>query len=465
MRRAPAAARSRRVDLARVPGLGAMLRARALQPALMLLTLFFLVAAVLAGLAGTPAGSHNFGTVFVWIVWWALLIVVMVPFFGRMWCMVCPIPGPGEWLQRRGLIRRTPGRLRSLRWHWPRQLRNIWLQNAGFLILAVCSTAVLTRPDVTAWLLLGMVLAGVALSILYDNRVFCRYVCPVGGFIGLYSLTSAIELRVKDAQVCLDHAAKDCVVGNAQGYGCPWMVFPGNLERDAYCGLCTECLKTCPRDNIALNLRPFGADLLVAKGHSLDEAYKALIMLACALLYSAVLLGPWGGLKDAASMASAPAFAAYAAGFLAIAVLAVPGLFWLTALAARAASGLPVPVGRLFTDYAYSLVPVGLTGWVAFTTGFVFVNGSYAASVASDPFGWGWDLFGTRRVPWAPILPGLVAALQAALLLVGLVFSVVIAHRIGRQHAATDEQAWRGTVPVSAFLTAATLTLLWLYLG
>jgi hypothetical protein len=455
----------RRFELTRFPWLKTILKSRTFQPVMMLLTLFFFVVAILAGFFGTPAGSHNFNIIFVWIVWWALLIIVMVPFFGRMWCTLCPIPGPGEWLQRRGIIRRTPGQPRTLRWRWPRRLRNIWLQNFGFLAVAIFSTVILTRPDVSAWLLLGMLLLGVALSIFYENRIFCRYVCPVGGFIGLYSLTSSIELRVKDTQVCKEHPTKDCIVGNEHSYGCPWVVFPGNLERNTYCGLCTECLTSCPKDNIAINLRPFGADLLVAKGRSLDEAYKALIMLACAILYSAILLGPWGWLKDWANMTSLSHWAAYAAGFLAINLLVGPGLFWLTVVATRVVAQLQVPISRLFVDYAYSLVPLGLTGWIAFSFSFVFVNGSYAISVLSDPFGWGWNLFGTRSVPWTPLLPGLTTILQVGLLLLGLVFSVVIAYRIGRQHTPTNIQAWRGTLPISGFLAGVTLIFLWLYLG
>jgi hypothetical protein len=74
-------------------------------------------------------------------------------------------------------------------------------------------------------------------------------------------------------------------------------------------------------------------------------------------------------------------------------------------------------------------------------------------------------LFGTRSVSWTPLLPGLVTILQVALLLVGLIFSISMAYRIGRQHAQTDAQAWLGTLPVSGFLAGTTLTFLWLYLG
>jgi len=456
---------SHRFELTRSLWLKALLKSRLFQPILMLLTLFFFVVAIIAGFFGTPAGSHNFSIIFVWIVWWALLIIVLVPFFGRLWCTICPIPSLGEWFQRRGIIRRIPGPLRSLHWRWPRRLRNIWLQNFGFLAVAVFSPIVLTSPSVSAWVLVGMIGLAIGLSVLYENRIFCRYVCPVGGFIGLYSLVSSLELRVKDLQVCKDHLTKDCVTGTECSYGCPWLIFPGNLERNTYCGLCMECLKACPKDNIALNLRPFGADLLVTKGRSLDEAYKALIMLACALLYSAILLGPWGWLKEWANMASLPHWAAYATGFLTANLLVLPGLFWLATLAAQKATSLQTPVKRLFTDYAYSLVPMGLTGWIAFSFSFVFVNGSYAISLLSDPFGWGWDLLGTRTVPWTPFWPGVMTTLQVMLLLLGLVFSIVITYRIGLQHAKTHTQAWRSTLPVASFLTMVTLAFLWLYMG
>jgi hypothetical protein len=156
----------------------------------------------------------------------------------------------------------------------------------------------------------------------------------------------------------------------------------------------------------------------------------------------------------------------YAAGFLAINLLVLPGLFWLTVALSRKLTGLTiVPVKQLFVDYAYSLVPLGLIGWIAFSFSFVFVNGAYAISVLSDPFGWGWDLFGTRAVPWTPLLPQLVTLLQIGLLTAGLVFSIITAYRIGRQHTFTHAQAWRGMLPVSGFITTITLIFLWLYLG
>jgi polyferredoxin len=455
-----------RIDLlARAPLLKRLLKARAFQPAMMLATLLVFTLAILAGIAGTPAGSRNFGIVFVWIVWWALLIVVLVPFFGRLWCTICPIPAPGEWLQRRAIVRRGPARLWTRGLHWPRRLKNMWLQNFGFLGVAVFSTIILTRPSVSAWLLLSFLLAGVLLSALYKNRVFCRYVCPVGGFIGLYSLVSPVELRVADPNVCADHKTKDCITGNEFGYGCPWMVFPGSLTRNTYCGMCFECLKTCPKNNIVLNLRPFGSDLTVAKERRLDEAYKAFIMLGCALLYSAVLLGPWGWLKDWANMDTLPHWALYAVGFLTANLVLLPGLFGLAVWIARRISGQNQPLRGLFVDYAYTLIPLGLAAWIAFSTGFVLINGSYALTVVSDPMGWGWNLFGTAGTHWTPLGATIIPFLQVGVLTTGLMAALNTAYKIARQHSAQHRAAFLAALPVSGFALILTLGFLRLYLG
>jgi hypothetical protein len=238
--------------------------------------------------------------------------------------------------------------------------------------------------------------------------------------------------------------------------------------------LCTECLKTCPKDNVAVNLRPFGSDLFVKRGRGLDEAYKALIMLTCALLYSAIFLGPWGWLKDWADVASISGRVLYAGVFLAVNLLVVPGLFLLATALSRELSGVrEVSLKQSFIDHAYALVPMGLSMWIAFSFSFLFVNGSYALSVISDPFGWGWDLFGTRSFPWTPVLIELVPYLQVVTLIAGLVFSIYVAYRIGQQNSADEGQATcgeprrtvRSLIPIAAFLAVATVAFLRLYLG
>lgn len=451
--------------LTRFPFLKMWLQSRAFQPVMMLIMLGFFTLAILTGLFGTPAGNRNFGIVFVWIVWWALLIMLLVPFLGRAWCAICPIPAPGEWLQRRAIISRRPGKLRTLARRWPNRLKNMWLQNLGFLGVAVFSAVILTRPSASALVLLVFMVLGLALSVVYEKRVFCRYVCPVGGFIGLYSMLAPVELRVADPSVCAAHKTKDCLTGNERGYGCPWMVYPGQLARNTYCGMCTECLKTCPQDNIVIQIRPFGGDLLVGKERRLDEAYKALIMLGCALLYSLVLLGPWGWLKAWANMESLLHWGIYAAAFVAFSLLALPGLFGVATIIARRFARLSAPLRQLFIDYAYALIPLGLAAWIAFSIGFVFVNGSYTLAVMSDPFGWGWNLFGTAETAWTPFLTQLISILQVGVLTAGLLLSIQVAYRIACQHTNVARQAFRAMLPIAGFMTSAVVAFVWLYLG
>lgn len=489
----------------RWPWLKTLLLQRWFQFALIIPNLLFFTIILYAGFVGTGVGSANFAIIFVWIVWWALLILFLIPLGGRFWCTMCPLPAPGEWLDRRAFIEVGHERHRSLAVKgWPRQFRNIWLQNASFLTVALFSGIILTRPLVTAFVLSAFIVLAIVFSLKYGKRIFCRYICPVGGFIGLYSMLAPVELRVRDKEVCRKHKEQDCVNGSPNGYGCPWLELPWNMIRNAYCGLCTECFKTCPKDNISFNLRPFGSDLLVSKHKGLDEAYKAFIMLTCAIVYSVVFLGPWGFLKNWVNM-DFPGFLAFALLFLAANLVVTPGLLalavWLgrgwakgrlvgggfllspfsnlvdvfKLLAGRVASpaytgeanedstGFP-SLQKDFVGMAYIMVPIGLAGWMAFSVSFLLVNGTYALQVLSDPFGWGWNLLGTAEVPWKPVLTGVLPYLQTLILLGGLGFSISLGYKLVRQYQVTAEEAWRALTPVAVLLMAITTVFVWLYL-
>ncbi len=449
-----------RFELTRIPIIKKILVSRWLQWSLTAITLLVFLLAILSGLFGTPVGSRNFGIVFVWIVWWALLILLMLPFAGRLWCTMCPIPAPGEWLQRRALVQpRERGRVYTLGLKWHRRLKNIWLQNATFLAVALFSIVILTTPLVSALVLTLFAVVALGTSLLFERRTFCRYLCPVGGFIGLYSQFAPVEVRVKDHAICATHKEKTCYVGSEAGYGCPWLVFPAALDKNTYCGLCTECLKTCPLDNIALYARPFGADLLTNKGRRLDEAYKAFIMLTCALAYSVVLIGPWSILRETAYAVGSMGWWLYAAGFLAVNLAVVPGMFLACVLVGKRLGHVATSMRKLFIDYAYALVPLGLTAWAAFSLSFVLTNLSYAWQVLSDPFGWGWNLFGTANWTWTPYLSGWQAMLQIPILLVGLIGAIAVAFRTAREQRVSPRVA----LPIVAFCIAFTLALVALY--
>lgn len=455
-----------RYDLLRVPRVRAVLANR--WPLLVVraaaLGGFLLV--VVAGWLGTPVGNRNLSVVLVWIAWWAFLILLAVPFMGRAWCSVCPVPMPGEWLQQRTVLGPSPvGRPhRGRLMRWPRTLRNTWLQNAAFVVVTLFGTVVLTSPRVTALVLALLLVVALGTSLMFERRAFCRHLCPVGGFIGLYSQAAPLELRVRDSNVCAGHREKTCFGGSADGYGCPWNVFPGGMLKNANCGLCMECVRTCPHDNIALYLRPFGADLVQPRARRMDEAAKALILVGSAAAYSAVMLGPWTQLKTAAYSVGSAGWWVFALAFLALVLGVIPAAFHVAVWAGRALAGEHRGGREAFVRFSYSLVPLGLAAWIAFSLSFVLTNGSYFWPVLSDPMGWGWNLLHTASVPWTPYLGQLLPAAQALVLLGGMAWAAAVTLRLAAE-GGTAARRGLAAGPVILFHLAMTVGMLWLLIG
>ncbi|RPI30194.1 MAG: 4Fe-4S binding protein [Chloroflexota bacterium] len=447
-----------RMDLARLPWLRRLLASRWPQFLARAVTLAGFVFVILAGLFGSPVGSHNFAIIFVWIAWWTALKLVFIPFGGRSWCSICPIPMPGEWLQRGFVPNLTSksGR-RGLARRWPKALRGSWLQSTGFLLIGLFSAITLTDPRVTAWVLLGLIGLAIGLSLVFDNRAFCSSVCPIGGFTGLYAQAAPLEVRVSEPSVCAAHTEKDCYTA------CPWGLYPLALKDSAACGLCMECLRVCPKDNIAVNLRPFSSDLGSPRLSSrLDETFLALGMLGSALAFAAVFTGPWGALKMAAFNIGSPAWFGYAAGLLGLNLVVLPGLFALAVWSGQKWAGFSGALRRAIANHAQALLPLGLCAWIAFTISFAFPKANYVLTVLSDPLGWGWNLFGTADLAWMPDVSAFSPALQAGLLLLGLVWSGRVIRDLTHSN---DKSSLRQALPLLGFCLAYSLALLWLLIG
>ena len=241
----------------------------------------------------------------------------------------------------------------------------------------------------------------------------------------------------------------------------------GKLERNNYCGLCFECVKSCPHDNISLFVRPFSTSDVVLRGY--DEVWKACIMLALALTYSVMLLGPWGRFKDWANISEMHnwgGFGLFAAGQALLALGIFPGLYYLSIRLAKWYSGADaVPTKELFLKYAYALVPMGLLAWIAFSVPLLMVNGSYIVSVISDPFGWGMNLFGTAEFPWKPLWPEWVPYLQVPILLGGFYYGVRGLYKVGSELFSDSAQLRRSLVPPAIFLVGVTIVFLKLFIG
>jgi len=388
---------------------------------------------IVSSLMGSPVGNRNITIIFVWILWWFLLKAVIVPIGGRIWCMVCPLPAPAEWLSRRSLtgvryfekkFKALHHRFTGLQKDWPKVIDNIWLQNVLFLALISFGIILITRPIATAFMFLGILAVSLVTALIYRRRIFCQYLCPVGGFLGTYSMASMTELRAIDCEVCKKHKEKSCFAGGPDGWACPWKQYLGTMNRNNYCGLCTECIKSCPKDNVGVFLRPFGSDR-VLKGY--DEMFNVMIMLVVAIAFSITMGGPWSVIKDAANVTEsrqiAP-FLIYVASIWGLSLVVFPGIFALVARLANRMAGNRVNNRIMTLRLAYILVPIGIFAWIAFSLPMLMVNYSYILNVLSDPLGLGWNLFGTADFPYQPFYPEWIPLIQGLILLAGLYFGI-----------------------------------------
>jgi hypothetical protein len=112
---------------------------------------------------------------------------------------------------------------------------------------------------------------------------------------------------------------------------------------------------------------------------------------------------------------------------LAVAVLLVAGLYLLAVAGARAVAHAHRP---LVAAFVFSLVPIALAYVVAHYFSLLVNQGQFAIPLASDPFGWGWDVLGTADFSpnLTALTPNMIWYTQVAVLVVGHVLGLVLAH-------------------------------------
>ena len=467
--------RSRRSNVFEiVPWLKRIVKLRSFQFLIILPNFIVFYLFILSSLWGSPVGNRNIAIVFVWILWWFVLKAILVPLGGRLWCFMCPLPAPAEWLSRKSLtavrylkepFRKLHHRYLGLQKDWPNKMRNVWLQNILFLTLISFGMILITRPLATALMFLLILAGTLLLTFIFRHRVFCLYLCPVGGFLGTYSMASMTEVRAIDPDICKKHKDKSCLTGGPGGWACPWNQYVGNMARNNYCGLCTECIKSCPKDNVGIFLRPFGSDRKL-KGY--DEMFNVIIMLVVAIAFSIVMLGPWGFIKDAANVTESKQvipFLIYLAAIWSSALLIVPGFFLLVAKGARRLAGVKINSRLLTLRLAYILIPVGIFAWIAFSLPAIMVNYGYIISVFSDPLGLGWDLLGTADAHFKALIPDWIPVIQGVVLLAGLYLGISRGFLALKDLLPDTGSQIRAMLLPSVFALLAVNLLLKLYMG
>ncbi|MDP7131143.1 MAG: YHS domain-containing protein, partial [Planctomycetota bacterium] len=248
---------------------------------------------IAAGLFGNQNPAMNVAPLLTWTIWWVGL-VFLVLFLGKAWCYVCPWDAIATWMEKLRFSGARKDGL-GLQLEWPKSMRNIWPAVSLFVLLTwiELGAGITLIPRATSYVALAILGMAIVSAFLFERKAFCRYACLVGRISGLYSLFSSLELRTRDPQACTSCKTSDCYKGNDNGDGCPTFEFPRTMELNTYCILCTECMKTCPHDNIGINLRPWGSDLVGQGKPRTDEAFLSLVLLSMTGFHGLTMTPKW----------------------------------------------------------------------------------------------------------------------------------------------------------------------------
>lgn len=452
-------------ELLNIAFIKSLVKKRYFQTMLQLPLVFLFLLTIYTGLYGAGLPARNIAPILTWTIWWTGIIIAII-FMGKIWCLMCPWDAIASWLQRLGL-----GKVRkdifSLNLPWPKIFRNIYIAIGLFVLLTWLELGfgITLNPRATAYLGILMLTITILPAIIFERKSFCRYACLVGRISGLYALFASTELRARDREICRDCQTKDCLRGNDNGYGCPTFEYLGNMVTNTYCILCTECIKTCPKDNVSFNLRPFATDLIKSLQPKADEAILSLVMLSLTLFHGLTMTPYWRTISEGlGSQLNSGYLTSFTLAMAAI--ILIPGVIYsIFAWIIKSSSGYreAIPIKRVFIGFTYPILPLALFYHLAHNTEHLLQEGQKLIPLISDPFGWQWNLFGTSR--WTPkplVSLSAIWYIQSLLLVIGFGYAAYIAGLISQQTFADQKVAFRSYIWLLIFLLLSAFASLWL---
>jgi len=400
---------------------------------LVMMALFIPV--TLIGFVGPQTRESSLTLNFFWAWWWPGYLFLFV-FVGRAWCAVCPFMITGEWLRQFSL------------WLWPRQLRpwpTPWLNRWGAWVLFAGFGAIYLwehlwdlphHAYLSAWLLVVITAGAVIGSLIYERRLWCRYLCPIGGMNGMFAKLAMVEVRSVQ-QVCGSQCSTfGCYKGSpatpvtfpqalsTEGQataGCPLYSHPAQLPDNRDCVLCMTCLKACPHRSVQVNLRFPASDLLENHRGFGAEAALLLLLLGGVLMHHDRQILAWCGWENL------PVDAAHLGRALPITLVLLSLPWGLTA----AAHAIARQFDSQMPDYltvVYAYLPFTLAANLAHYIPAAMTEAGQILPVIARSLGLsdaGWP-----TLTWSPEV---AAFLQGVTLLSGLLFSVYPLLRITRR--------------------------------
>jgi len=423
-----------RLDLFGIRPLKKLLTSRLLTGGVRLLSvaLFFIV--VIAGLVGLQSG-FNIAPTFVWITWWVGLSF-FTALVGNVWPLVNPWRVLFDWAER---LARRFGYRDGLELDEPYpEAFGIWPAVGLYLVFVwienVFSGSYVPRNIALFALAYALItLYGMAF---FGKETWLRRGETFSVFFGLLGRFAPTEVRVKDLDVCLDCDGCDDDAGGR-------------------CVNCYECFASAAPDGHELNLRPPAGGLgLPEKVPPGGTAFVILVL--AGVTFDGLLETPlWLEIVRLTPVTQT------------LGVILLPLLFlgiYLGFVELSRILGGGVGFGRLAAAYVFSLVPIAIAYQMAHYYTYLIIQGQMMISLVSDPFGWGWNLFGTADFEprYGIVGAGFVWYSQVALIVAGHMIAVYLAHSISLRLLRDPVRAFRSQLPMLVLMVLYTITSLWI---
>lgn len=115
-------------------------------------------------------------------------------------------------------------------------------------------------------------------------------------------------------------------------------------------------------------------------------------------------------------------------------------------------------------NFVLTLIPIALAYHLAHYLSYLLIVGQYMIPLISDPFGYGWDLFGTKLyfINIGIINARWVWIISVIAIVVGHIFAVFLAHVMAQRVFRDPQLVLRSQIPLLILMVGYTMVSLWI---
>jgi hypothetical protein len=430
-----------RFDLLRLP-LARLAASRPVRLGAQLVAVGLAALVLVASFAGDQSPTRNLAPTVIWVAWW-VGFAYLSALAGDLWAVVNPWSAIFRWGEALLRPRREPRRYPVWLGAWPAVVL--------FLVFAWVELVFTGRsmPARLGRLIVGYSALTWTAMALFGRTTWLRYGDPFAAAFGVIARFAPTEIRVTDREAC-----RRCEVPCAGG--------------DGACLDCGPCFDRAAPRRREWNLRPFAAGLVNTGDITPSMVVFVLLLLSTVTFDGFTATPAWARLDGALYAALAPLGDARLTVIGTLGLLAFPVLFVLVYLGfARWMAWMAddeLSTGAVARLFVLSLVPIAIAYHLAHYFTYLLIQGQLLVRLASDPLGFGWNLFGTARYRPDIGLVGARAVWYTAVvaIVLGHVIAVYVAHVVALREFRDRRAALRSQLPMLVLMVGYTVVSLWI---